>query len=360
MNPATEYHVKQLTSDECFYHYHVHLDARNQVPPKAVALLKSAGFSRTRVAVNCLTFAGGIGPNSQLSEKMFEGTEPDTWTLKTNVATAYRSGYGVACKVMRRFGIEGYVESETVHTDRPLIGASKPFEAELFDRFCPPVKGSEGEQGTFVDVDNVLRKVPFVAQQRQLSAQAGERAPVMEFHLSINYDMLANHNIAKLLHAMGLVSYEVPKICAFPSGEIVRNLDGTPMVIHERPLTLRLANPSLRARLNGSWIKSIRRFLETAKLFADLVNTLGGFELPTSYRGRHHLFPVTFKLESLSGFSYTTKDYSQLPPVLGAVHSGSMTLHPSPDTCSVRSLSSYLERLWLLHAHLNEGTKKLG
>ena len=342
-----EYQLKQLTADGTFFRHHVHLDARNQVPEAAARVLTAIGFRRSRVSVNCFTFAGARSSASELSERMFDGAHPDTWTLKTDSPLQTREGFRVAKRCLESGGIQGYVESETVHSDRALPGASRPFDRAAFEHLCPRLSVFQPDVPSWTDAEGLLRKLPFVAGQRNLVPSRGERAPVLEFHLSVNFGMLRELNVGILLHAMGLVSYEVHKLCALPGGELLTARDGAPVVVCERPLTLRLANPG-RAGIAGThWSRLASLFLQVTKSFATIVNALGGFEEPRTYRTRSgarcFLYPVTFKLESLSRFYAKTEDIDQLPPVFSGLAPGTLAIGSQQE--QVRTTAAYLEGL---------------
>lgn len=338
-------HVKRLTSRDKFFHHHVHLDTRRAVGPEGSEILLKAGFSRSHISVNCFSYAQGSTPNAAFAEKMFDETEPETWTVKTDNALEVRTSFRRARQVMKRFKLEGYLESETVHSDRPILSASKPFNRKLFEQLCPFAASSEQHENTFLDAEGKLRHLPFSLSLKNLDAGRGERAPVLEFHLSLNYDMLEDLNLACLLNGMGLVSYEIPKICADADGRTILRPDGSPLIIRERPLTLRLANPGASSLEKAKWKRSCREFLRTARYFRELVGDLGGFAAPYSFSRGELLYPVTFKLESLSGFYSQVSDCSKLPPVFDGIMRG--RTYPAVESeASLLGLRDRLESEW--------------
>ena len=338
-------HVKRLTEGDSFYHHHVHLDARNELCPAGIRFLEEVGFSRSHISINCFTFAQMASPNSALCEAMFESSRPETWTLKTDCSKQMRAAFLRAREVMKGFEVEGYLESESVHSDRPIVGASKPFNRELFDSLCPRTTASDGSTSTFLDAEGQRRYLPFVVNMRNLDIQRGERAPVMEFHLSINYGMLNDLNLACLLHGMGLVSYEVPKICARADGQVILDPEGAPIIIRERPLTIRLANPGFSQSSRREWSKSLREFLGVSLYFRNLIKALGGFAEPVSFSEGELLYPVTFKLESLSGFYFQLQEESHLPPVFDFISPGTSNSLPQVSP-SLPIIRDYLEGSW--------------
>ncbi len=349
MNPPTTHdptlHVKRLTPRNKFFRHHVHLDTRSAVGPEGSEVLLKAGFSRSHISVNCFSYAQGSTPNAVFAEKMFDESEPETWTVKTDNALEVRESFRRARQVMKRFKLEGYLESETVHSDRPILSASKPFNRKLFEKLCPLAASSGPLETTFRDAEGKHRHLPFSVNLKNLDARRGERAPVLEFHLSLNYDMLEDLNLACLLNGMGLVSYEIPKICADADGRTILRPDGSPLIIRERPLTLRLANPGASSLEKADWKRSCREFLRAARYFRELVCDLGGFAAPYSFSGGELLYPVTFKLESLSGFYSQVADCSKLPPVFDGIVPG-RTFSAVESEASLLALRDRLEREW--------------
>lgn len=312
------YHIKRLTADESYWPYHVHLDSRTVVPEPAAVKLRELGFARSLVAISCIAVAGQC-PNSDVTQRMYDGCEPDNWTLKTDSLHACTRAFRGACELMEQYSIEGYAEAETVHRDFAVTTASKPFDHTQYDRLFPRSRDCELGGSTFVDSEGIERHLPFVIHQRSLDPALQETAPVFEFHLTLNSNSVRAAELWRLLSAIGLTSYEVSKIGVFPDGSVLVDEHGQPEIIVERPLTLRLSRPgrSSTGRTDG-----LAEFLGIARSVLDILSAVGGADAPRCYPTGCVLHPISFKIESLHGFFATVPHVSLLPPVLGGIEGG--------------------------------------
>jgi hypothetical protein len=320
--------------------HHIHIDARKPIPEPMAEELVTLGFTRSIVALNCLTAARGISPNAEITERMYEDAQPDTWTYKGDDTATFEQVYKRGVELCEFHKLDAYIEAEYINVDIPFVG--KEFDEAVYDRWAPRVEGVAAEAGQdnpafFTDSEGVIRRRPFVATMRELDPSRGEACPTMEYHLTLTQDK-CDPRLFSILMASGLQSYDVTKPLRLKDGTPVMNGD-EPVVYHDRPLTARYSAGDKDNLFKG------HHFLTYTEMLVKMVSEIGGVEAPQQLEDGLLREFCSMKVEHIVNFQSFNLSNQELPAVVERVSYRS-DLQPEAQKVGIRTVGNRISQMF--------------
>jgi hypothetical protein len=229
-------HDHQLNGEPA--HYHIHVDAREEMPASCVDKLLGAGF-----------FYDFFDHEYRIKGLNGDPTAPFPsyaplfhFTFVTSSTATYRKQWQVARDIVSLSHVACYLEGELIILDEPL--SAKPFDQEEYELTAPRLNTSTADPFKYVSaIDNCLRSLPAVTQLRRLDPVRNgprDRFRVGEVHLSLRDD--TNPRLLELLCNLGFSVPAIPKLVETVDGTLETHDDGTLKIIHDIPLTLQATN----------------------------------------------------------------------------------------------------------------------